>query len=246
MLRSTCKRLSALDIHLTGSVWTRTTLRNRQGQEVNFHTVPLTHIATKSFYDLVLEYCKDARATSPAAVAIVEGVQESEARRENEEREHRLIHSSPALSSSVEAKAIEGTLFATDVIKEICGEYKIDFEKLQQHNQTVASPEEIVRLQDDYLKPLLAVYLGDTLVSGDAVIPATELAQLPAVSFSAQREAACWEVISKHFGQGSRDIILLWGHYHTPRILSIVEKNLEVVSRTNVRQIGYGIPRCLL
>ena len=148
MFRFVQSRRSALDIQLSGSIWQTATCRMGSGREVQVHTVPQTHVASKVFYNSVLEFTRAKMQVCPSTKIIVEGIHESEAHKANDEREYALIKNTPSLAASIEDKVLTGKLYSEEVLRDIAREYGMDFSKIVEYNQNVASPELTLHLQD--------------------------------------------------------------------------------------------------
>lgn len=246
MFRFVQSRRSALDIQLSGSVWQTAICRTGSGKQVKIHTVPQTHVASKLFYNSVLEFTRSRIQICPTIKIVVEGIHESEAHKLNDEREYALIKNTPALAASIQDKVLTGKLYSEDVLREITREYGMDYSKIVEYNMNVASPELALQLQDSYLKPLLTVLAGDCMVSGDEVVTSEDLLHNPTTVISQRREKRCSSVITALLQDDCREVIIMWGHYHCPRILDHLKDDIEIIEVNETRRLAYGIPGSLM
>lgn len=216
------------------------------GREVQVHTVPQTHVASKVFYNSVLEFTRAKMQVCPSTKIVVEGIHESEAHKANDEREYALIKNTPSLAASIQDKVLTGKLYSEEVLRDIAREYGMDFSKIVDYNQNVASPELTLHLQDSYLKPLLTVLAGDCMVSGDDIVTPDDLLHYPTTAISQRREKRCCSVIANLLQEGGEEVVVMWGHYHCSRILDYLKDDIEIIEVKETRRLSYGIPGNLL
>lgn len=148
--------------------------------------IPMLHVAHQSFYDAVLTYCGDLygrvpriRATtnsegqvsstnqkqtdvgSPAFLAIIEGIHDSEDSKAEEAKEFKEIVSSPALRAQIQNLAERNELYSIDTLRAMCAELHVPSKMFFKEYSNG------VRLQDCYFKPKLVCSYGDCVCSGD-------------------------------------------------------------------------------
>lgn len=242
---------SALDIQLSGSIWHTASCRlRREIRTTQVHSVPLTHVASTAFYDEVLEYVKSRKSNCLRLKVVVEGIHGSEDERANDEAEYKLIYSTPALVSSIQDKAHRGILYNQSVLEKISQDYQIDYSKILSFNANIvpgsATQQHPVRLQDDYFKPLLVTIAGDCMVSGDDVVTQLDSQTTSTKELSKRREQRCCDTVANLISEGCEEIVLLWGHYHCPRILALLEKESDEFNSKQIHHTSYGIPSHLI
>eukprot|EP00658_Telonema_sp_P-2_P067098 TRINITY_DN56038_c0_g1_i1.p1 TRINITY_DN56038_c0_g1~~TRINITY_DN56038_c0_g1_i1.p1 ORF type:complete len:125 (-),score=20.17 TRINITY_DN56038_c0_g1_i1:186-560(-) len=124
----------------------------------------------------------------------------------------------------------------------------MDYSKIVDYNNAnVATPELTLHLQDTYLKPLLAILAGDSMVSGDDIVTSEDLLHNPTTVISQRREKRCCSVIANLLqGGGGGEVVIMWGHYHCSRILERLKEDIEIIEVNETRRLSYGIPGSLL
>lgn len=135
--------------------------------------------------------------------------------------ESAAVQESAAFVFKLKNATERGLLYSERTVREICDMYRLPF----------PMPERLV-LQDTYFKPRMALTHGDCVVNGDIVLseqPRQLDMTADAVQFHAAREMSCVskviEILEQRNDAGgypSKTVVVLWGHFHCPRILSML------------------------
>jgi hypothetical protein len=186
------------------------------------HVVPMSHAATKAFFDKVSRFIELEQARHGDVRVVMEGVCDTAQQRDMESREWAAIagHAaaedaepkSKAFMNQFRGLVLGNKLFRPETMADICASYQLPY----------PLPAELL-LQDAYWRPCLAAECGGRLVNGDVILDALGAAAADDVArIRGLREASCAAAVRKLAAGGTRSIVVPWGHFHCAPIVELL------------------------
>lgn len=202
-------------------------------QQVTFF--PMGHVASKSFFDTVLDrtvkYIQRGVNECCITKIVVEGVHPSKESADVEKEEWAMAAANPKARAFLMEHATAGTLYKPATQEQMCKEYGI-----------ACPPPSGLVLQDAYFKPLLACKVGSFLVNGDII--STSTFQGTVADANKGREEKCIATILEQFTASFNDrLLVLWGHHHVPRLKETLIQShsfVEVSPEEGLEPLHYG------
>ena len=216
----------------------RVTLKPRgTAVEARVHVIPMSHAATKGFFDSVIGFMHNEMASSGVAdphdvpdplrgtcKILMEGLAESHEERNVERQE--LAY----LIEQVQ-QARSGNKDAENFLRQFTGKVESNTLYLKETQEMIAQSYQLpfplpndLWLQDAYFRPLCSARFGPQIASCDVCLEdfsPEERAKFQSdpQALRQERERQCSVEIRRMVAAGARQVFVPWGHFHTPPIM---------------------------
>jgi hypothetical protein len=230
----------------------RVTLKPRnapgQGADARVHIIPMSHAATRPFFDSVIKFIHEEMASIGVAdphdvpeilrgtcKILMEGLAESDEERNIERQE--IVY----LVEQVKQARL-GNKQAEDFLRQFTGKVESNSLYLEETQRAIAQSYQLpfplpagLWLQDGYFRPLCSARFGPQIAACDVCLDDFTAAERSKFEADPQvlrqeRERRCAMEVRRMVAAGAKQVFVPWGHFHMPPIMGKLMSHHEGIT----------------